>query len=133
MAGEPSHSAVSRLGWIAYAIAAAVLAADQAVKWWIIEGFRLPLRGSTPIFGPLSFSYVQNNGVSFGMMQADADLVRWALTFFSVAVALALIVWARRPDRALLGAGLGRIIGGAIGTEPRRGRRKPSMIHHLAA
>jgi signal peptidase II len=115
MAGETSRGPVSRLGWIAYAIAAAVIAIDQAVKGWIIEGFLLPLRGSVPVVWPLSFSYVQNNGVSFGMMQADADLVRWALTAFSVAVAIALIDWARRPDRVLLGTGLGLIIGGAIG------------------
>jgi signal peptidase II len=122
MAGETSRSAVSRLGWIAYAIAAAVIVIDQLVKWWIIEGFLLPLRGSVPIVWPLSFSYVQNNGVSFGMMQADADLVRWALTAFSVAVAIALVVWARRPDRALLGTGLGLIIGGAIGNAIDRAR-----------
>jgi signal peptidase II len=122
MAGETSRSAVSRLGWIAYAIAAAVIVIDQLVKWWIIEGFLLPLRGSVPVVWPLSFSYVQNNGVSFGMMQADADLVRWALTAFSVAVAIALVVWARRPDRALLGTGLGLIIGGAIGNAIDRAR-----------
>jgi len=115
-------NAPSRLGWAAYAIAAATLLVDQVSKWWIIEGLLLPLRGSVRLFGPLSFSFVQNRGVSFGLMHTDADLMRWALTLFSVVVAIAIIVFARRPERALLGAGLGLIIGGAIGNAIDRAR-----------
>lgn len=105
----------SRLGWIAYTIAAVALLLDQLSKWWMIEVFQLPLRGSVDIFGPLSFTYVQNRGVSFGLMQAEVDLARWGLTIFSILVAVVLAVWARRPERGLLAVGLGLIIGGAIG------------------
>jgi signal peptidase II len=118
MPGEVAASrpkAPSRLGWIAYAIAAVALALDQLSKWWIVDVFQLPLRGSIHLFGPLSFTYVQNQGVSFGLLQAEVDLARWALTAFSILVAIVLAIWARRPERGLLAVGLGLIIGGAIG------------------
>ena len=118
MGGE----APSRLGWLAYAIAAAALVLDQLSKWWMIEVFMLPLRLSTRILGPLSFTFVQNRGVSFGLMQAEADLVRWGLTLFSLIVAVVLGVWARRPERGLHALGLGLIIGGAIGNAIDRSR-----------
>jgi len=58
---------------------------------------------------------VWNRGVSFGLFRADADLVRWILTIFSIAVAIALSIWVRKADRPMLSVGLGLVIGGAIG------------------
>ena len=115
-------NAPSRLGWLAYAIAAAALVLDQLSKWWMIEVYMLPLRFSTRVLGPLSFTFVQNRGVSFGLMQADVDLVRWGLTLFSVIVAVVLAFWARRPERGLHARGVGLIIGGAIGNAIDRSR-----------
>jgi signal peptidase II len=112
----------TRLGWAAYATAAVVVALDQAVKLWMVGPFMLPLKGSAPVVGPLSFTFIQNRGVSFGLMQAEADVVRWALVGFSLAVAAALIAWARKPERAAIAAGLGLIIGGAIGNAIDRAR-----------
>jgi signal peptidase II len=113
---------VSRRGWAAYLVAVLVVIVDQAVKLWLVGPFLLPLKGTVPLLGPLHLSFVENRGVSFGLMQAEANLVRWALTAFSLAVAVALILWARRPDRATLSAGLGLIIGGAIGNAIDRAR-----------
>jgi signal peptidase II len=118
MAGK----APSRLGWLAYGIAATALILDQLSKWWMIKVYMLPLRLSTPVLGPLSFTFVQNRGVSFGLMQAEADLVRWGLTLFSVVVAVVLGFWARRPERGLNALGLGLIIGGAVGNAIDRSR-----------
>jgi signal peptidase II len=118
MGGELAASrpkAPSRLGWTAYAIAAVAVALDQLSKWWMVKVFELPARISVHVFGPLSFTYVENRGVSFGLMQAEVDLARWGLTIFSILVAVVLAIWARRPDRGLLAVGLGLIIGGAIG------------------
>jgi signal peptidase II len=112
----------TRLGWGAYAAAALVVVLDQAVKLWLVGPFLLPLKGSVRVAGPLSLSFVQNRGVSFGLMQAEAGLVRWALVVFSLGVAAALIAWARRPERASVAAGLGLIIGGAVGNAIDRAR-----------
>jgi signal peptidase II len=57
---------------------------------------------------------VWNRGVSFGLFQAD-DAGRWILAAFSLAVAIALALWARKADRPVLAAALGLVIGGAIG------------------
>jgi signal peptidase II len=114
--------AVTKLGWMAFALAAAVIAADQLAKSWILYGLNLPTLVSTPFLGPLHLSMVWNAGVSFGFLRADHDLVRWLLVAFSVIVALLLAGWARRSERALSAAGLGLVMGGAIGNAIDRAR-----------
>ena len=113
---------ISRLGWTAYGLAAATVVLDQLMKFWMVNVFQLPLRGSVPVLGPLHLSFVENNGVSFGLLQGDAAVARWGLTAFSLIVAAVIAYWARRPDRPLAGAGYGLIIGGAIGNAIDRAR-----------
>jgi signal peptidase II len=100
---------------MAYLIALSVLVADQAVKYWVLNIYNLPLRLSVPVAGPFSLTMVMNQGVSFGLFRAEQDLTRWILVGFSTVVALVLIGWARRAERPLLAVALGMIIGGAIG------------------
>ena len=106
---------VTRSGALAYALAAAVVVADQAAKAWILGGLHLlaglPLR----VWGPLRLTLVENAGISFGLFQSDADWTRWVLAAFSLVVAVSLSVWVRRAERPLAGVALGLIIGGAIG------------------
>ncbi|MFM8755149.1 MAG: signal peptidase II [Phenylobacterium sp.] len=114
--------AVTPAGRLAFGLAAVLLAADQALKAWILYGLDLPTRVSTPVLGPLKLTMVWNEGVSFGFLQATHDLARWGLTAFALVVALALAVWASRADRRLLGLALGLIIGGAVGKAIDRAR-----------
>jgi signal peptidase II len=107
--------AVNRLGWTAYAVALLIIALDQASKYWILEVFQLPLRPSTPVAGPLSLTMVWNQGVSFGLLWADHDFVRWALAAFSLGVSILLAVWVRRATRPLMALSLAFIMGGALG------------------
>ncbi len=106
---------ISKLGWTAYGLAALVVVLDQLSKYWILYVYDLPGRISTPVAGPFSLTMVWNRGVSFGLFRADQDLMRWALTLFSVVVAVILAIWARKAVRPFLGLGLGLVIGGAIG------------------
>jgi signal peptidase II len=115
-------SAIPRRAWTAYAIAAAVIVADQLVKHWILEGLHLPVLRSIPVAGPFYLTMVWNQGVSFGLLQAQHDLVRWALTAFSLIVAVVLVVWARKADRLAPIVALGLVIGGAIGNAIDRAR-----------
>jgi signal peptidase II len=110
-----SLKAVSKIGWAAYALAVLVIVVDQISKYWILYVYDLPSRFSTPIAGPFSLTMVWNKGVSFGLFRAEVDLVRWALTLFSLGVAVVLAFWVRKAQRPLLGVGLGLVIGGAIG------------------
>lgn len=108
-------SAVTRQGWAAYALAAAVIALDQLSKAWVLGPLDLPARGQVPVLPPfLNFTLVHNTGVSFHLL-AGGELSRWGLTVFSLAVAAALAGWARRTDKAVQAAGLGLIMGGAVG------------------
>jgi|SRR5215472_8693122 len=104
-----------RLALLAYAIAAAVVVADQALKWWVLEVFRLPDRAPTPVIGPFWLSMVRNRGVSFGFLNFDETWSRWALSAFAVGVAITLAIWVRRADRVLLAVAVGLIMGGAVG------------------
>jgi signal peptidase II len=113
---------MSRLGWTAFLIALVVIAVDQASKYWVLEVLRLPDVSTVPVLGPLHFTMVWNQGVSFGLVQAQHDIVRWALVVFSLVVAVVLTFWARRADRALSAIGLGLIIGGAVGNAIDRAR-----------
>jgi signal peptidase II len=106
---------VGRLGLYAYALAATVIVLDQITKFWVLEIFRLPEKGSVEVLPVFSLSMVWNRGVSFGLLQANADIARWALVVFSALVALALALWAAKVRRPLLAAALGLVIGGAVG------------------
>ena len=108
-------AAVTRLAWAAYALAAAVVVIDQFSKFWILEVFALPSRGQVEITPFFNLTMVWNQGVSFGFLRAEQDIARWGLVVFSLVVAGALAVWARRTDEPLRCAALGLVIGGAIG------------------
>lgn len=106
---------VTKLGWIAYGLAIGVVLLDQASKFWVLNVLRLPDLTTLPVAGPLHLTMVWNRGVSFGLLRADQDLIRWALTAFSLGVATWLVTWARTTDRPMMGYGLGLVIGGAVG------------------
>ena len=113
---------ITRNGWTAYAIAAAVIVLDQLSKYWIVAVLRLPEYATHDVVWPLQFTRIWNQGVSFGMLQASQDLVRWGLVAFSIAVAALLAAWARRQGRLLPALGLGLVIGGAVGNAVDRAR-----------
>ena len=88
---------VTRLGWIAYAIAAGVIILDQLTKQWILS--QLVMGQSLPIFGPLSFTLVENPGVSYGLLQSHSPLARWGLVAFAIGVGGMLAYTVRRANR----------------------------------
>jgi signal peptidase II len=112
-------SRITRPGWSAYALAALVIVVDQISKSLVLG---LPEQASRPVVGPLQLTRIWNEGVSFGLLQAGQDLVRWGLVAFSVAVAVLLGVWARNQQRGLAAVGLGLVMGGAIGNAIDRAR-----------
>lgn len=95
-------------------VSAAVLAADQVTKWLILSTVMQPPRiiPVTPFFN-LVLGW--NRGVSFGMLNSEADLSAWLLPLAVIAITVALGVWLYRSDRPRVAAALGLIIGGAIG------------------
>jgi signal peptidase II len=112
---EITPSGVSRPGWAAFAVAAMVVIFDQALKQWVVEGMGLAVGESRPLFWPLSFTLVRNDGISFGFFQTHAPWTRWALAGFALAVSVSLIAWVRRADRMVTAVAGGLILGGALG------------------
>ena len=97
-----------RLGLV---IAGTVVVLDQLTKWAILSWLERVI-ALTPFF---NLVVVWNRGVSFGMFDSDGALAPWLLSGLAVAVVVALLVWLRRVEHPLPGAGLGLIIGGAVG------------------
>jgi len=113
---------MKKLSASAYLIAAVTILLDQISKYWILNVFHLPAKGSVLVGGPFSLSMVWNRGVSFGLLRAEVDLARWGLVIFSLAVAVMLAVWARKITRPLLALSIGLIMGGAVGNAIDRAR-----------
>jgi signal peptidase II len=116
MAASPRRAPlVSANGWLAFGLAAVVVVLDQAAKAWLLGPFDLVDRGPVRIAPFFELSSVWNPGVAFGFLRAHGDLGRWLLVGFAGCIVIALGLWARRMERLLSAAGLGLIMGGAIG------------------
>jgi signal peptidase II len=95
-------------------LAALILAADQATKWWIVNHVMAPPRviEVTPFF---NIVMVWNRGVTFGMLGMGGEAMRWLLAAASLAIVAVLLVWLGRTGRRLSGLAIGAVIGGALG------------------
>ena len=104
-----------RWGWL---IAAAALVLDQASKNLLIYGYdfgRLGPLARIVVLPFLDLVMVWNRGVSYGLLPAGGMTGTLLLTAFSLIAVAVLSWWMARADRITLTAGLGLIIGGALG------------------
>ena len=96
-------------------IAAAACAADQALKLWLLFGYRLGEKGMVSIAPFVDLVLTWNRGISYGLFQQDGPLGQWALLALK-AVAVALLwIWLARTGSRLTATALGLILGGAVG------------------
>lgn len=114
MAAEP-HTPARGLLRFGLLIAALVLGADQASKLALIYGTDLRISYPWPILPVFDLTVVWNRGISYGLFQQDGEAGRWILTAFKLAAAVFLTFWLRSAANRLEAAGIGMIIGGAIG------------------
>ena len=100
-------------------LAAAVLAADQASKWFILEVLRLPEVRHIPLLalGPFGFdlTMVWNRGVTFGMLAGDAPWTQAVLGAAALLIAAFLLRWMARAENRTTAMALGAVVGGAVG------------------
>ena len=95
------------------AIAAAVAAVDQLVKWWIVDWLADP-PGFVEVLPFFNLVMVWNRGVSFGLL-GDADLAPYLMAGIAGLVVIVLVIWLAGVSERLLAASIGLIIGGALG------------------
>lgn len=100
---------------LGFLLASVGLAIDQAVKLWLLFGFRLAEQGRVAIAPFFDLVLVWNRGISYGLFAADSQAQVWFLVAMKSIITLVLIVWLVRNTDRLTAIALGLLIGGAIG------------------
>ncbi|MCJ7421592.1 signal peptidase II [Sphingomicrobium astaxanthinifaciens] len=104
------------------AIALAIFIVDQLVKWWIVGPFALEAKGSVYIVDIFNLTWVENRGISLGLLAADTELGRWLLVA-ATAIIAAIVGWLMtRPGEEGDRLGFAMILGGALGNIVDRAR-----------
>jgi len=96
-------------------IAVIVFAADQAVKAAVLSRFAEAGPESTPLTPFIDLALRWNAGISFSLFAQDSPLGRASLLGVTLAATAALGWWLWRCRSKWTAAGLGAIIGGALG------------------
>jgi signal peptidase II len=115
---------------LALALAAVVMALDQASKWVVLTQVMDPPR-VVEVTGFFNLVLTYNTGVSFGLFGGAAAAWKpWALGGLALAVSAGLLYWlARQPERRL-GLAVGLIVGGALGNALDRAHQ-PGVVDFL--
>jgi signal peptidase II len=103
---------LSRFG---LAVALVSAAADQAMKFWLIDVFDLGGRGVVTLTPFLDLVVAWNTGISYGLFPQSSPLGQWILLAIKAAAVALLWIWLTRAPSRLTALALGLIIGGAIG------------------
>jgi len=99
-----------------FAIALAVFALDQLVKWIVTGPMQVNYVGAQMVLLPIfNFTYVENIGISLGLLNATNPVGRWMLVAVTTAIAIGVAVWIGREKLRWDQAALGMILGGALG------------------
>lgn len=101
----------------ALVIAFLVFVFDQAVKWLVT--YPLNLRGQPDwtirITDFFNFRWVENNGVSLGLLSASSFWGRWLLVLLTGAIAVFVTFWLWRERKRTDSIALAMVLGGALG------------------
>ena len=96
-------------------LAVTIFAADQLSKYIVTVPFDLKNRGQIEILRFFNLTWVENYGVSLGLLTADTNVERWLLVALTGAIAAGVLVWILRETNRQDVLGLGMILGGALG------------------
>ncbi len=102
---------------VGFVIALLIFVFDQATKW--VVTYPLNLRGQPDlnirITDFFNLRWVENKGVSLGLLSAGSEIGRWLLVAMTAAIALFVAVWMWRERRRDDSIALAMILGGALG------------------
>jgi signal peptidase II len=117
-----------QMGWRRFsllggAIPTVLVALDQLSKWATTRFFDLPMSACakadprlTHEVSPIAdLSLLCNRGISWGLLQGDSSIKRWALTIFAFLMTLALLYVLRNTKDRLGQISLCLVIAGAVG------------------
>ncbi len=93
-----------------------VFVIDQITKYWVLHVMSLDRVRSIDLLPPwLNLRMAWNQGVNFGLMSSDTDIMRWVLIAVAVAVCIWVWLWVRRGGGLWAQIAAGLLIGGALG------------------
>ena len=95
--------------------AAAIFALDQLIKYIVMVPLQLEAVQQIQILPFFDLTWVENWGVSLGMLEAKSDAMRWALVAMTGGIATFVGVWLWREVNRTDVFGLGLVLGGAMG------------------
>ena len=98
-----------------YAIAGAVFALDQLVKWLMIGPLALREVGQIMLLPIFNLTWTENYGVSLGMLTAESNAMRWGLVALTGAIAFGVAIWIGREKNRWDVLALALVLGGALG------------------
>ncbi len=94
--------------------AAALIAADQLSKWWVLKGLKLPEVGSIEFLPFLNFTMVWNRGISMGIPLGES-LGKWGIVALTFGISAWIAHMLLSTNRQFEGWGYSLILGGALG------------------
>jgi len=98
-----------------YLLALAIFAVDQLSKWLILNVVHLREVMEVALLPIFSFTYVENRGISLGLLHADSETGRWLLVAMTAAIAVGVAYWIRREEQRGERTALAMVLGGALG------------------
>ena len=113
----PAELRLKRNRSVALVVAFLVFVFDQATKWVVTYPLNLAGQPDRTITLTSFFNlrWVENPGVSLGLLTADSELARWLLVAMTSVIAILVAVWLWREKRRDDSFALGLILGGALG------------------
>ena len=101
---------------LGFAVALAIFALDQLVKWIVTGPLGVNQLGDQLVLLPIfNFTYTENNGISLGLLNATNPVGRWILVGLTSAIAAGVAVWIGKEENRIEQAALGMVLGGAMG------------------
>jgi signal peptidase II len=101
---------------LGFVVAFIVFALDQLTKWIVTGPLGVDQIGDQIVLLPIfNLTYVENNGISLGLLNATNDVGRWMLVALTSAIAVGVAVWIGREKNRIDQMALGLVLGGALG------------------
>jgi signal peptidase II len=99
----------------AYTAALAIFILDQLTKWIVSVPLALQARGQIEILPIFNLTWVENNGISLGLLNATTPTGRWMLVAMTAAIAIGVAWWITREEKRGDQLALSLVLGGALG------------------
>jgi len=100
---------------LGFALAGIIFVVDQLAKWIITYPLQLQQRDVIDLLPIFRLQWVENRGVSMGLLTASGETGRWLLVALTVGLSIGVILWLWRERSRDDAIALGLILGGALG------------------